>query len=321
MNSLGELSERGMGLPQDDRTARSWYKKAADLGDADAMGNLGALFENGRGGPRDLETARQWYVKGAALNGRRAMHNLAAMLEHGRGAAKNLAEAKLWYERAAALEYPPALNELGRLYLLGIGIAKNYELARASFEQAADLGDANAMNNLGTLYVYGRGVQRDIGLARMWFKKAVSLDNAEAQRNLKRLDEAGLVGGMQIAERRATCMQTCVSLQRSYVNSVCEPFSGTLDGDSPERTRCIDVGFSLARRCRDSCREWAPTLLAQNRCLACFEDSIACSSRGGKAETEQPRDCLLAHADCMANCSAETIPVFGISESETESRN
>jgi TPR repeat protein len=249
------------------------------------------------------------------------MHNLAAMLEQGRGTAKDLSQAKFWYERAAALEYPPALNELGRLYLVGIGVTKNYELARASFEQAANLGDANAMNNLGTLYVYGRGVQRDTNLARTWFEKAATLNNAQAQQNLKRLDEAGLAGGMQIAERRATCMQTCVSLQRSYVNSACEPFSGTLDGDTPERTRCIDVGFSLARRCRDSCREWAPTLVARDRCIACFEDAIACSSRGGKPEPEHPRDCLAAHADCMTNCSAETIPVFGISDGTSDNRN
>jgi len=70
LNSLGELSEGGTGVPQNYQTAKSWYKKAADLGNADAMGNLGALFESGRGGPQLLETAREWYVKGAALNGR-----------------------------------------------------------------------------------------------------------------------------------------------------------------------------------------------------------------------------------------------------------
>src|SRR5262249_20466307 len=142
MNSLGELSEGGTGVPQNYQTAKNWYKKAADLGNADAMGNLGALFESGRGGPQSLETAREWYVKGAALKGRVAMHNLGggapqcaeagrfatptAMLENGRGTSKNLAEAKFWYERAAALEYAPALNDLGRLYLAGAGVPKNY---------------------------------------------------------------------------------------------------------------------------------------------------------------------------------------------------
>ena len=49
MNSLGELSEGGMGIPQDYQPAQDWYKKAADLGNADAMHNLGAMLENGRG--------------------------------------------------------------------------------------------------------------------------------------------------------------------------------------------------------------------------------------------------------------------------------
>ena len=88
MNSLGEFSEAGLGVPQDYRTARNWDQKAADLGNADAMGHLGALIESGQGGAQNLETAREWYVKGAALNGRVAMHNLGAMLENGRGTSK-----------------------------------------------------------------------------------------------------------------------------------------------------------------------------------------------------------------------------------------
>jgi TPR repeat protein len=37
------LSEAGTGIPRNYQTAKNWYKKAADLGNADAMGNLGAL--------------------------------------------------------------------------------------------------------------------------------------------------------------------------------------------------------------------------------------------------------------------------------------
>jgi TPR repeat protein len=195
------------------------------------MGNLGAQFESGWGGPQSLDTAREWYVKGAALNRRVAMHNLGAMLENGRRTSKNLAEAKFWYERAAALEYAPALNDLGRLYLTGSGVPKNYVRAKISFEEAAKLGDPKAMNNLGMLYLNGTGVQRDINLARTWFEKAIALNNAEAQENLKHLEQAALVDGAQVAPRRASCMQTCATLHRSYVNSVCERYSAIAHGD------------------------------------------------------------------------------------------
>jgi TPR repeat protein len=302
------LSEGGTGVPQNYETAKSWYKKAAELGNADAMGNLGALFEIGQGGPQSLDTVREWYVKGAALNGRVAMHNLGAMLENGRGISKNLAEAKFWYERAAALEYAPALNDLGRLYLAGAGVPKNYVRAKTLFEQAAKLGDAKAMNNLGMLYLNGTGVQREINLARTWFERAIALNNAEAQEHLKHLEEAALVDGAQVAARRASCMQTCATLHRSYVNSVCERYSAIADGDKPERTKCISMSLTLAQQCRGSCREWAPTSLADNKCVTCFEVLIACSI------SEEPTDnndisyavhskgCLTALADCTANC-------------------
>jgi TPR repeat protein len=286
MNSLGELSEDGIGVPQNDQDARSWYEKAAELGNADAMGNLGALFESGRGGPQNLEIAKEWYVKGAARNGRVAMHNLGVMLENGRGIAKNLSDAKFWYERAAALTV-----------------------------QAAELGDARAMNSLGMLYLNGRGVQRDISLARIWFEKAITLNNAEAQENLKRLDEAAPLDGTQVAARRASCMQMCATLQRSYVSSVCDHHSKMDDNDDPEREKCVVASLTLARQCRGSCPEWAPTKLADNKCVACLQLLIACGIGQEPADSQAnaktyavAKRCLAAHADCTANCREQTAP-------------
>lgn len=228
------------------------------------------------------------------------------MLENGRGTSKNLSEAIVWYERAAALEYPPALNELGRLYLAGAGVPKNYVLAKTSFEQAARLGDAKAMNNLGMLYLNGTGVQRDINLARIWFERAISLNNTEARENLKHLEEAALLDGSQIAARRASCMQTCATLQRSYVNSVCEPYSAIADDDNSERTKCVSMSLTLAQRCRGSCREWAVT-----KCVTCVQILIACSidspdsQRDDKPYAVYSNDCLAEFADCTANCRGQ----------------
>jgi TPR repeat protein len=311
MNSLGELSEAGTGVPQNYQTAKNWYKKAADLGNGDAMGNLGALFESGRGGPQSLDTAREWYVKGAALNGRVAMHNLGALLENGRGTSKNLAEAKLWYERAAELKYAPALNDLGRLYLAGAGVPKNYVRAKTRFEQAAKLGNAEAMNNLGMLYLNGTGVQRDISLARSWFERAIALNNTEAQENLKHLEETALVDGAQVAARRASCVQMCTTLHRSYVNSVCGRYSAIAENGQPERTKLARMSLTLAQPCRSSCREWAPTSLGENKCVTCFQALIECSIGQQAPDSSEipyavPKDCLAALADCTASCRAQT---------------
>ena len=300
MSSLGELREAGTGLPQDYGAARNWYRKASDLGDAHAMGRLGALLENGLGGPQDLEAAREWYVRGAALHGRVAMHHLASMLENGRGTSKNLPEAKIWYEQAAALAYPPALNDLGRLYLNGIEVPRNYVRAKNLFEQASGLGDAEAMNNLGLLYLQGRGVLRDIEAARTWFERAAALDNTQARANLERLDQADLTDGTKIAARRAACVSECAELQRSFVNAVCERYSSTFTGEKSDREKCIDTSLTLARQCRNTCRDWASTLLPANRCLTCFHSNIACNAN------EVPINCVESYAECMTNCSRRT---------------
>ena len=320
MNSR-ESSEAGTGVPQNDRTARSWYKKAADLGDGDAMGNLGRLFESGRGGPQSLDTAREWYVKGADRISRVAMYNLGALLENGRGTAKRVEEAKTWYERSAALDYTPALNDLGQFSLAGIGAPKNYVRAKTLFERAAELGDTKAMNNLGLLYLNGTGVQPDVQLARLWFERAAALDNSDARANLKRMDDAGLVDGAQIAAWRASCMETCTTLHKSYVNSVCERYPAAANGVRPERTKCIGMSLALAQRCRISCRELPPTSLANDACGACFQTLSACGIRpeppdGQGNDNPYPVDskvCLAASAECTAGCLRRTAPTSATS--------
>jgi TPR repeat protein len=318
MNSFAELSEAGTGVPSNPQAARSWYQKAADLGHAEAMGHLGAMFESGRGAPQNLDTAREWYGKGAARGGRLAMYRLGAMLEEGRGGPQNLTDAAAWYQRAAAFELPGALNALGRLYLAGAGVPKNDLLARSSFLKAAELGDAEAMNNLGMLYLRGMGVPRDFNLARLWLKKAIALDNAEARENLKVLEESAPRDGFQVAARRATCVEACATFHRSYANSVCERFTAEVDGERPQRSRCVGATMMLAQQCRDTCREWAPSSQADNKCLACFETLVACgrsqelpAEQGGEQPYETyAKNCLAAFANCNSSCSAQKRPTL-----------
>jgi TPR repeat protein len=320
MNSLGELNEAGAGVSKNLVIARSWYKKAAELGHADAMGHLGALLESGQGGPQSLEVARDWYAKGAALNSRVAMHHLGAMLESGRGTPTNLPEAVSWYQRAAALDYPPALNDLGRLYLAGTGVAKNPVRAKTFFERAAELGDADAMNNLGLLYLNGSGVLRDIGLARTWLERAIALGHADAQKNLRYLEESAPLDGAQVAARRGSCMETCQTLHKSYVNSVCDRYSATADDGKPERTSCVSLSLTLARQCRDTCREWAATRLTDNRCAACFQSLSACDVSPASADHRDndksfaaaAKTCQAASADCTASCRKLMAPTAGM---------
>lgn len=64
---VGEVFEKGMGVPPDYATAAHWYRKAADQGNARAQISLGFLYERGLGVSRDPTNALNWYRKAAGM--------------------------------------------------------------------------------------------------------------------------------------------------------------------------------------------------------------------------------------------------------------
>ncbi|TAK53837.1 MAG: peptidase C14 caspase catalytic subunit p20 [Gammaproteobacteria bacterium] len=67
MTVVGEMFEKGLGVPADHAAAAQWYRKAADLGALRAQVNLGHLYEQGLGVPRDPAEALRWYRRAAGL--------------------------------------------------------------------------------------------------------------------------------------------------------------------------------------------------------------------------------------------------------------
>ena len=71
MMDLGWLAEEAGDLV----LAESWYQKAADLGNSDAMWSLGSLAQKAG----DLVLAESWYQKAADLGNANAMWSLDAL--------------------------------------------------------------------------------------------------------------------------------------------------------------------------------------------------------------------------------------------------
>jgi hypothetical protein len=57
----GLLYRNGLGDKQDYAKAMSWFRKAADQGDAKAQMNVGWLYEHGLGVHQDCAEAATWY--------------------------------------------------------------------------------------------------------------------------------------------------------------------------------------------------------------------------------------------------------------------
>ena len=81
---LGLMYVEGMGVPQDDREAVQWYRKAATQDNAIAQYNLGFMYAFGRGVPQDDGEGVQWYRKAAMQDNALAQNNLGFMYAEGR---------------------------------------------------------------------------------------------------------------------------------------------------------------------------------------------------------------------------------------------
>lgn len=66
---VGEIFEKGLGVPPDYDAAAQWYRKAAEKGYSRAALNLGSLYERGLGVPKDPNQALNWYRRASGLNG------------------------------------------------------------------------------------------------------------------------------------------------------------------------------------------------------------------------------------------------------------
>ncbi len=65
--NVGEINEKGMGVPPDYEAAAIWYRKAADQDFSRAQINLGHLYEKGLGVQKSNVTALNWYRKASGL--------------------------------------------------------------------------------------------------------------------------------------------------------------------------------------------------------------------------------------------------------------
>jgi TPR repeat protein len=150
------------------------------------------MFSNGEGVRRDDKEASSWYRKAAEQGNARAQFNLAKNYETGAGFVHDKGEALKWYVRAAEQNDEDAQLEAARLY--GDQASSRYDPAKARtwYGRAALNGKAEAQLALGVIYSKGRGVAIDSMRASMWFKLASGyLSEGVAINNGSVGDEAG----------------------------------------------------------------------------------------------------------------------------------
>ena len=189
---MGEKCFYGDGLPQDYAEALSWYRKAADQGDAGAEFCLGWMYENGLGVTRDCAEALKWYRLAADQDYAEAENSLGELYRGGLGTPQDYGEAVRWFYRAARQGNADAENSLGTMYAGGFGVLRDYSEALKWYLRAAAKHHPTARYNLGCLCEHGLGTPRDDAKALSLFRLAAADGDPDAKKKLEflsRLDE------------------------------------------------------------------------------------------------------------------------------------
>jgi len=170
---MGELYDRGDGVPQDDEQAVRWWRKAAEQGLARAQNEVGVALTDGRGMSPDPQQAVLWYRKAADQGLDVAQVNLGLMYLNGLGGlTKDDQQAVSWFRKAADQGLGWAQYYLGVAYLEGRGVRRNTPAAADWIRKAAEQEYMEAEYSLGVMYVRGTGVDQDYARATIWFVRA-----------------------------------------------------------------------------------------------------------------------------------------------------
>ena len=148
--------------------AQTWYRRAAELGDAEAMFHLAWIHEE-RGlavDGRELLELTRLVGSGQSLEHLAALGKKLAALKA--QAQANFRDAEAWYRKSAAQGFAPSMNNLGQLYEHGWGRPADLEAAHRWHLAAAEAGNPVGQLNVATALRFGKGVVADAAEAERW---------------------------------------------------------------------------------------------------------------------------------------------------------
>jgi TPR repeat protein len=150
-------------------TAASQAATADDRDKSAAWTNLASLYHWGRGTKKDDKKAREFYLKAAELGNPAAQNNVAYLYEHGLGGPVDAAEAARWYKQAAEQGFSVAQGNLGVVYEDGRGMKRDDAQAEAWTLKAARQGDHHAQARLAHEAERGEHRPKDLVEAYKWY--------------------------------------------------------------------------------------------------------------------------------------------------------
>jgi len=125
-------------------SALTYFRRAADAGNTDAILQLGYQYENGEGLTKSDAEAAKWYLRAAQAGNAIAQMNIGHSLEEAQGVPENWVQAAQWYQKSADQGYEGGEFSLGRCYEFGIGVPQDRKTAILWFKRSGAQGDSKA---------------------------------------------------------------------------------------------------------------------------------------------------------------------------------
>ncbi len=190
---VAEILSRGLGMKRDDKSAATWYARAAEQGVPEAQFQYALMLIDGKYVAKDLKAAYALMQAAAEAGNRLAQFNLAQMVVDRETGEVGMTKAVAYYERAASAGLADAQYAMAQVYLNGVGGKKaDLREARRWLTLAARQNYDTAQLELGTWLVEGRGGARDLESGFNWMKRAADSGNVAAQNRLAKMYMAGL---------------------------------------------------------------------------------------------------------------------------------
>lgn len=152
--------------------AFKYYKKAAKLGNVDAMAQLARIYFGEYYRKLNYRKALKWYRKAAEGGNTEAMIMLGEIYTTGLIVEQDTVEGLKWYRKALELGEVEVNRFLASFYENGRFLKRDTSLAIKLYIKAAEQEDERSQLRLGDYYKEGILVEKDHDKAVYWYKKA-----------------------------------------------------------------------------------------------------------------------------------------------------
>ena len=172
---LSQADKYRAGASRSETKAAQLYRKAAEMGNAEAQTKFAEALFDGRGVPRDPAASRLWLEKAARQGNARAQCELGVMLTSGLNTAPDRANGLHYLQAAARQGDAYAEDYLGQLSETGLVGDPSSSEAYMHYLKAAEMGSAWGTYNVARMNEHGIGVYPNPTEALRWYMKTASM--------------------------------------------------------------------------------------------------------------------------------------------------